>query len=186
MGDAFVSRAPVLEADGLTLRALSDGDAPAVFAYASDPEVARYTLWPAHESEESTSRFLRVFTGPGFLSWAILSRGEGTVVGMVFLHSLSTRHKKVEIAFNVARSHWRRGLATEAARRVLRHSFSELGLNGVEATCMPGNLASARVLVKLGMAHEGRSRRSHLRHDGFHDMELFAVLRGDPGATPLA
>src|SRR5580692_11545277 len=186
MGDAFERQPPVLEADGLTLRALSTDDAPAVFAYASDPEVARYTLWPRHESVEFTSQFLRVFTGAGFLSWAILPRGEETVAGMVFLHSLSTRHMKAEIAFNLARSHWRRGLATEAARTVLRHSFAELGLNRVEATCMPGNVASARVLVKVGMAHEGRSRRSHHRHDGFHDMDIYAILSGGPGPIPSA
>jgi RimJ/RimL family protein N-acetyltransferase len=44
---------------------------------------------------------------------------------------------------------------------------------------MPDNPASRRVLQKLGMRHEGRMRRSHHRHDGFHDMDLFAVLRGE-------
>jgi [ribosomal protein S5]-alanine N-acetyltransferase len=177
MGDAFDGTVPTLEADAFTLRGLSVGDAPAVFAYASDPEVARYTLWPPHESEDATREFLRRLTLPWILGWAIVPRGGDSAVGMVFLHSLDMRHRKAELAFNIARSHWNRGLAAGAARLVLRHSFSELALNRIEATCMPGNLGSMRVLGKLGMSREATMRRSHLRHDGFHDMELFAILR---------
>jgi [ribosomal protein S5]-alanine N-acetyltransferase len=179
MGDSFEIQVPVLEAGAFTLRALSVDDAPAVFAYASDPEVARYTLWPPHKSEDFTRGFLKTFTGKGFMNWAIVPREGDQVVGMVFLHSLNRHHSKAEIAFNVARSHWGKGLATEASWRVLRFSFEDLGMNRVEATCMPGNLGSARVLEKLGMAREGMSRRSHIRHDGFHDMELFAILRDE-------
>jgi len=79
----------------------------------------------------------------------------------------------------VARGRWGRGIATEAARLVLRYAFEHYGLNRVEATCMPENAGSRRVLEKLGMEHEGRLRRSHLRHDGFHDMDLFSILRDE-------
>jgi ribosomal-protein-alanine N-acetyltransferase len=182
MGDTFPTPAPVLETGGLVLRGLSVGDSPDVFAYASDPEVARFTLWPRHESEEQTRDFLRMLTGPAILGWAVVATGSPAVVGMVFLHSLSRHHRRAEIAFNVARSHWGRGLAGEASRLVLGYAFAQLGLNRVEATCMPGNARSLRVLEKLGMTHEGRLRRSHFRHDGFHDMELFSILRGESGA----
>jgi ribosomal-protein-alanine N-acetyltransferase len=161
------------------LRGLAVDDAADVFAYASDPEVALYTLWPPHPSVEFTRAFLRMFTAPSLLSWAIVAPESGKVVGMVFLHSLNKHHKRAELSFNVARSHWKRGIATEAARQVLRFAFTQMGLNRIEATCMPANAASRRVLEKLGFTHEGRSRRSHRRHDGFHDMELFALLRDE-------
>ena len=181
MSDPFEVTSPVLESDTLTLRALRSDDAPSVFAYASDPEVARYTLWPPHDSQEQTRSFLRMLTGPDILSWAILPRGGARLEGIVFLHSLSRHHRRAELAFNVARGRWGRGIATEAARLVLRYSFEHYGLNRVEATCMPGNAASRRVLEKLGMVREGRLRRSHLRHDGFHDMDLFSILREEAG-----
>lgn len=181
MGDSFGIHAAGLESRTAILRGLSVDDSPAVFAYASDPEVARYTLWAPHESEEHTRDFLRMLTGPETLSWAILARENTAVVGIIFLHSLSLRHRKAEIAFNVARGQWGRGVATEASRAVLEYAFGPIGLNRVEATCMPANSRSRRVLEKLGMALEGRLRRSHLRHDGFHDMDLFSVLRGEAG-----
>ncbi len=101
---------------------------------------------------------------------------------MVFLHSYSRQHQKAEIAFNLVKSRWRQGLATEAAEAVLRFAFHGLGLNRVEALCMPANAASMRVIEKLGMKREGTMRKVHHRYDGFHDMELFALLSSEaPG-----
>jgi [ribosomal protein S5]-alanine N-acetyltransferase len=181
VSDAFDASPATLEAGATTLRPLSVQDAPAVHAYASDPEVARFTLWPPHSSEEVTRQFLAALCGPTVLSWAMMPGEERCVAGMIFLHSFSKRHQKAEIAFNVARHHWKKGIATASAAAVLGFAFEQLGLNRVEATCMPGNVGSRRVLEKIGMVREGTMRRSHFRYDGFHDMELFSVLREDCG-----
>jgi len=177
MSDPFEVPVPELATERLCLRLLSVEDAPAVHAYACDPEVARFTLWPPHESLEFTRDFLRLLAHPAFLSWAVVPRDCGELAGMVFLHSLNRHHRKAEIAFNLAKRHWRKGFATEAAAKVLDFAFHRLGLNRIEATCMPANHSSRRVLEKTGMAHEGRMRRSHFRYDGAHDMDLFAILR---------
>ncbi len=175
MSDSFPLRPPILETDRLTLRALSVDDAATIYDYASDPEVARYTLWPPHPSEAFTRNFLAKLTESTVLAWVIVFRADQRVVGMIFFHSFNQWHQRAELAFNLARSHWRRGVATEASHTALQFAFEKLTLNRVEATCMPGNSASRRVLIKLGMEHEGTLRRSHRRHDGFHDMELFGV-----------
>jgi ribosomal-protein-alanine N-acetyltransferase len=169
-----------MEIGAITLRALSVDDAPAVHAYASDAEVARFTLWPPHSSEAFSRQFVADLTHPTILSWAIVLKNEQRVIGIVFLHSFSKRHRKAEIAFNVARPSWKAGVATAAARAVLRFAFETLNLNRVEATCMPANVGSRRVLEKIGMTKEGVMRRSHSRHDGFHDMALFSILRDEP------
>jgi [ribosomal protein S5]-alanine N-acetyltransferase len=179
VSDAFESAPSPIELGKLRLRALSTGDAAAVYAYASDPELAQFTLWPPHHSEEFTRDFLSALSLPMVLSWAITLRADESIIGMVFFHSLSIRHKKAELAFNVARSHWRHGIATEAAQAAIHFAFERLLLNRVEATCMPANIASRRVLEKIGMSKEGTMRRSHSRYDGFHDMDLFSILRDE-------
>jgi [ribosomal protein S5]-alanine N-acetyltransferase len=70
-------------------------------------------------------------------------------------------------------------MATDSSRLVLQYAFAKRRLNRIEATCMPANAGSRRVLEKLGMVHEGRSRRSHRRHDGFHDMDIYSILRDE-------
>ena len=179
MSDSFDVAAPEISTARLRLRALAPDDATAIFRYASDPEVARFTLWPPHKSENFTREFLRLFTQPGFLSWAIIVRPEEAVAGMVFFHSFNKHHRKAELAFNLARTHWKKGFATEAAGAALAFAFPHLNLNRVEATCMPANLGARRVLEKSGMSYEGRMRRSHLRYDGAHDMDLFSILHDE-------
>lgn len=179
MSDSFDVLAPEIATARLRLRALAADDASAIFRYASDPEVARFTLWPPHKSEEFTRGFLRLFTQPAFLSWAIIVQPDEAIAGMVFFHSFTKHHKKAEIAFNLARAHWKKGFATEAAGAALDFAFPHLNLNRVEATCMPANLGARRVLEKIGMSYEGRMRRSHLRYDGAHDMELFSILHDE-------
>ena len=49
------------------------------------------------------------------------------------------------------RSHWGRGLASEAVRRVLRHAFEVLQLPRVIGVAQTGNVASQNVMVKAGM-----------------------------------
>jgi len=52
-------------------------------------------------------------------------------------------------------SHWGKGLATEAARAVLDYAFGPLGLDRVDGGAAPENLASRRVMEKIGMSYVG-------------------------------
>lgn len=51
---------PTLETDRLSLRKMTLDDAEAVFAYASDTEVSRYTLWERHHSTKDSRAFLKL------------------------------------------------------------------------------------------------------------------------------
>jgi [ribosomal protein S5]-alanine N-acetyltransferase len=182
MSDAFDRTPPEISTPRTRLRALQQADSRAVHAYAFDPDVSRYMPWRPGGSEQSASGLVHVMLRPEFLTWAITLPPDDTPVGMVFLHALDSRHHKAEIAFNLARPHWRRGLATEAAGAVLGFGFRQLGLNRIEALCMPANSASRALLEKLGMAREGTMRKVHHRYDGFQDMDLYALLSQDAAA----
>jgi RimJ/RimL family protein N-acetyltransferase/predicted ester cyclase len=168
---------PTLTTPDLILRPLRESDAPALFAFTSDPEVTRYVLWPTHRDLSQTQQFIRRLTAPSVRSWAIVHRIDATVIGVTFVHSFHPVHHKGEIAFPLAKPYWGRGYATQAAHAVLRHAFANWALHRIEGTCMLANVASARVLEKLGMTCEGVMRQSHRRDDGFVDMKLYAVLR---------
>ncbi|MEU8820710.1 GNAT family protein [Actinoplanes sp. NPDC048796] len=64
----------------------------------------------------------------------------------------------------------------EVCTRLLNLAFHTFGRHRVHATCDPRNLASARVLTKLGMTHEGRLRETLLLRDGWRDSDLYAIL----------
>jgi ribosomal-protein-alanine N-acetyltransferase len=170
---------PQLDTPRLVLRALVPGDAEDIFAYAADPDVAQYTLWSAHTSLEDSRRFIAWLLGASLVCWAIVQPATGRVIGTSFLHSHQAQHRRAEIAFDLAKAAWGRGYATEAAQAVIRAGFTHYGLNRIEGTCMLGNVASARVMEKVGMRCEGILRQHVFAKQGFHDLKLYAILRED-------
>lgn len=84
------------------------------------------------------------------------------------------------IGYWMGKNHAGRGYMSEAVALVLSFAFDTLGLNRVEAACLPHNTASRRLLIKLGFCEEGLARR-YLCIDGrWQDHVTHAILRGDP------
>jgi RimJ/RimL family protein N-acetyltransferase len=155
----------VLETERLLLRRPVPEDAPKIFeAFASDPEVTRFLSWRPHtrlaEAEEAISlRIERLAAGVEY-SWVIESNLEARVIGVI---SAWPSGDSVELGFVLARSHWRRGLTTEAVRAVMEWSLAAPGVTHVWATCDLENRASARVLEKAGLLNRGRFEREIVR-----------------------
>ncbi|HET7312951.1 GNAT family N-acetyltransferase [Salinisphaera sp.] len=144
----------------LHLRPPEPTDAAAIFAYASDPVATRYMIWPTAEDIDDTHDFLDDVAagwaeGDDFC-YAITDRASGAVCGAA---SCQFDQHGAEIGYILAPTVWGRGLATEAARAMLEAAWTNAGLYRVWATCDVDNLASARVLEKLGMRLEGRLAR---------------------------
>jgi RimJ/RimL family protein N-acetyltransferase len=59
---------------------------------------------------------------------------------------------------------------------MLRFAFEELELNRVQATFLPGNPASGKVLIKAGLAREGRLRQYVKKWGKLEDLELYSIL----------
>lgn len=60
---------------------------------------------------------------------------------------------------------------------MLEFAFGELGLSRVEARHMTKNLASGKVMQKLGMTYEGTLRQSIYRFENFEDAAIYRILR---------
>ncbi len=121
-------------------------------------------------------------------SFFIFKRAEDELVGGM---TLSNVQRGITMSCNlgywIGEAHARQGLMTEAVRCILPFAFETLGLNRLEAACLPNNIASRRLLEGLGFREEGYAR-GYLRINGeWHDHILFAMLSGDyiaDGKTP--
>jgi RimJ/RimL family protein N-acetyltransferase len=87
------------------------------------------------------------------------------------------------IGYNVAPSHWGKGIATEAVDAALRYGFETLKLQRIFATADARNLASIRVLQKLGMRHEGTLRRHRYYRGEWADEVHYGLLAEEYGHT---
>jgi ribosomal-protein-alanine N-acetyltransferase len=172
-----------LSTERLLLRALSMDDLDDFYAYACDPEVARTTSWEPHRSREESRLFiahtLSLYEGGERTLWAIEEISSGRMIGTVGLHELHSMHARATLAYALARPCWSRGLTTEAARAVLDFGFHALHLNRIEAFSLPLNVASRRVMEKLGMTHEGTLRERMWIKGAFRDLAYYAILKSE-------
>jgi [ribosomal protein S5]-alanine N-acetyltransferase len=182
-GGRFVGGPPRLETERLVLRKMTLGDAAAVFAYASDPEVTRYVLWETHRSVEDSRAFLelteRKYEGGGEPDWGMVYKGDGRFVGTCGFVGWSREHARAEMGYVLNRRYRGRGLVPEAVRAMIAFGFEKMDLNRVEARCVAENIASARVMEKAGMTYEGTLRQREFLKGAYRDMKLYAILRGE-------
>lgn len=156
---AFELTGPI-ETERLLLRPFVAEDFDAVFAMQSRPDVALYLLWDARGESEVRAALEKKIAGTSIraeddaLFLAAVLRSTGELVGDVVLHWISGEHSTAEIGFIVHPDHQGHGYATEAARPLLKLAFEDLQAHRVIARAEPRNVASARVLQKLGMRQE--------------------------------
>jgi len=150
-----------IETARLVLRKPRMEDAPDIFTgYAQDPEVTRYMTWLSHKNVEETyqilERMLKFWEAGNAYSYAITLKDSGTITGMIAMHP---DEFKIAIGYVLARPHWGKGYVTEAARAVIDWALQQPSIYRVFATTDVENVASQRVLQKVGMQCEGILRR---------------------------
>lgn len=86
---------------------------------------------------------------------------------------------KAEIGYDIAKSFWGKGYASEAIYSLLDYAFSSLKMNRIEAKVEPENVNSIKLLQKLNFTFEG-TLRQYERIDGkFNDLNIYSKLMSD-------
>jgi RimJ/RimL family protein N-acetyltransferase len=145
-----------LETNRLVLRMFRDGDWRDLHEYYGDSECMRYTLKKAH-TEAETWRVMASLVGHwhlrGYGPYAVEEKASGTVLGIVGLW-YPMGWPEPEIAWGLARRHWGRGFAREAARAVHHmalHCLPDVALiSFIDAL----NTASIHLAKALGAVYE--------------------------------
>ncbi|HXA72037.1 MAG TPA: GNAT family N-acetyltransferase [Stellaceae bacterium] len=148
-----LSEIPVLETPRLRLRRPESRDFEAYAALCADPEVMRYI---GEAAPLSRRRAWHAFTGMlghwalrGYGQFAVESKASAAFLGRVGLYEPDP-WPGTEIAWALAREHWGRGFASEAAAAVRNWAFGSLGLARLVSVIIPENRASIRVAEKIG------------------------------------
>lgn len=174
----------------LRLRPFVDSDLDDVFAYASDPSWARYLPVPLPYTRAHARGYLATHHDRDWKSepvWACVFGGR--VVGGIDLNVDESRHR-ASIGYSIARRAWGHGLATEAAALVVEHAFTRAPtLVRIYAVCDVENVASWRVMEKIGMRREGVLRSHGRVRERVYDEAIYGVLRPEwetlRGSRPL-
>lgn len=152
---------PTLDTERLHLRPLTWDDVDDYHRVVhGDPEVMRYLRGGQSMPRNYTRNMVEYFSDHartyGFTFLAVTDRVSGAFMGHCGLHQLSDA---VEIGYALGKAYWGAGYATEAGRAVLRWGFDTQPLESIIAVAYPENLASRRVMERLGMTYEGDIER---------------------------
>lgn len=170
---------PTLDTERLRLRPFRADDAGSVQRQLSEWEVASTTASvPYPFPEGAAEAWIAGLVAGESVAVAITRRADGVLVGAIELRPERGGHR-ASLGYWIGKAHWHRGYATEAAAALVDWGFREMGLHRVHAECFGRNPASAAVLRRIGMRHEGTLRRHHLRWEVLEDVEIYGIVAGD-------
>lgn len=149
----------ILETERLILRTWTLDDAPKLFEICSNAEVMKYLgTGKPYETIEQAKDFLRWAEDyqkeNGFCRWAVLLKENQEIIGSCgFARPHGT--EEIELGYLLGKKFWGRGLATEATRACLQYGFEQLKFNETIAITDLENVASQKVLEKIGFTKRG-------------------------------
>lgn len=167
-----------LETDRLVLRKWRESDREPFASMNTNEAVMRF--FPRHYTSEESNNFIdanqRLLHERGWANWAVEIAHSGHFAGFTGLSHPAPWHPcagSVEIGWRLHNDYWGRGIATEAATRVLAYGFNDVGLKEIISFTAHCNLPSIAVMKKLGMRQdtegfehprigEGSPLRSHV------------------------
>jgi ribosomal-protein-alanine N-acetyltransferase len=162
-----------LETERLLFRDHEPGDLEAYCEIESDPDYrSPQVVHPRAELERS---FRQTWLRPKELGLhATIFKPDGRYIGRCGLYPFRNSQDEIQpneafIAFYIARPYWGRGIATEAGNAWIAHGFEKLGITRIEAGINAQNIASLRVIEKLGFQ---RIRSGGDEKTRWHDFEL--------------
>ena len=153
---------PILQSNRLLLRQWTDSDLVPFAALNADPDVMAY--FPAMLSSTESDRFAAsirsLIQQRGWGLWAVEVTGQAAFIGFVGLHMPTNNlpcSPCVEIGWRLAKAHWGKGYASEAAKVALAYAFEELELAEVLSFTATANQRSEPVMKKIGMLNTGKN-----------------------------
>jgi [ribosomal protein S5]-alanine N-acetyltransferase len=146
---------PTIQTERLLLMSFTHDDAADVFAYASNPNVSRFTTWLPHKTIADSAAFINMVLrrSANQHTWAIRLRSEPAVVGTIEFGLKD--ESNAEFHFVLAESLWNRGLMTEAASAVVEWGLANYpAVIRISTRAMSQNIGSHRVMEKCGLQFE--------------------------------
>ena len=167
-----------IETDRLRLRPPEPEDLAPLHAIMSREDVARWLYWEPRSVEDVSRALDRQINQDRTKELALVAEllTSGELVGHVTLTLGPAEHRQGEIGFMFHPAHQGRGYATEAAHAVVRLAFETYDLHRLYGRLEARNLASARVLEKIGMRHEAHLIENEWVKGEWQSEAIYALL----------
>jgi [ribosomal protein S5]-alanine N-acetyltransferase len=174
---------PIIETERLILREADPSDAVDMLKYLSDTEVVKHMGLAPFRSLEDVSEelnwYINIYTKGTGIRWGITIKESGKMIGSCGFHNMVSKHHRAEVGFELSRSYWRQGIASEALAAVIQFGFKTFQLERIEALVEPANKSSQHLLEAKGFLREGLLRHYEYTCGKFDDLFMYSLLKGD-------
>lgn len=146
----------ILETDRLLLREFDISDAESFYELNLNPNVIKFTGNSAFKDIDEAKEFLENYSDyqrNGFGRWLVINKSTQEFLGWCGL-KYDEKLDETDIGFRFFENFWNQGFATESAKACIDYGFKELNLKTIVGRAMKENLASIKVLEKIGLHYE--------------------------------
>jgi len=168
-----------IQTQRLILRKITPNDLEMIFSWMSDPEMTKYEDWIPHGSVDYTRGFISWLTSDykdeQTYCWGIQLCDD--IIGFAIVAGVNEWNGS--IAYYIKRDLWLNGYATEAVNAIMRFMFSEVGVDRITAKHSIKNVASGKVLKKVGMRYRGHVKEFeyYVSKSEWHDCDFYAITQ---------
>jgi ribosomal-protein-alanine N-acetyltransferase len=171
---------PELITDRFFLQQIFPKDQQFIFQGLSHPDVIPF-YGVRYDSFEATKKQMEWYEksyndgtgGP----WKIVDKNTGEKIGVVAYYFHKPEHKKAEVGFWIFPQYWNKGIVTEVLKVVIEYCQQQKDIHRLEAFVEEGNVASIKVLEKVGFVCEGMMKDCEIKNGKFISLRIYGLIR---------
>ncbi|MBL4706967.1 MAG: GNAT family N-acetyltransferase [Flavobacteriales bacterium] len=174
-----------LFSDRLSLRLIQENDLEVIHQLHSIPETDRFNALGIPKDLDETKKIILPWIMENKqeeirnYTFAVELNNDQSFIGLFGFKTSRNQYQRGEVWFKTDVAFWGKGYTTEALNLVLDFGFNELKLHRIQAGCAVDNIASVKVLEKVGMIREGRGRQILPLKTGWSDNFEYSILESD-------
>jgi len=180
MVDEIFSVFPEINTKMLKLREIRQEDSESIYKLLSNLEVIKYDTFEPFtnikQAEDMINWFSEAFKRKQAIFWGISLKNNSEIIGFCKCE-IEIPKVRADFGYDLNPKYWNKGIMTEALSAIMKFTFSTLDINRIEASVSTENIASIKVLEKLGFIKEGILRERSYWRGSCHDMIMLSILK---------
>lgn len=178
-----MKHSPKFKTERLVLRSFLIDDAEALYKYRSDAKTNQYQGWVPKTLDDAHTFLskvaLKINEYDTWFQFAIILNETGELIGDIGIHFLDEENFQAEIGCTLAKSQHGKGLANEALTIAINYLFKELNKHRISCSIDPDNLASIKMVERLGFRKEAHFKQSILIDGEWYDDVVYVILKDE-------
>ena len=168
--------------DNFYIRPLHKSDADSIVKYINDAEIHRNTAsipypYTKKDAKKSLTDSSKHWNAGSAYRFGIVIKDE--VVGCCSLDSVHQKDRNAELGYWLGRPFWGQKIMSRVTKAVVAFGFNQLKLHKIIVKHKESNIASQRIIEKLGFVYEGTERESHLRDGKWCNCRVYSLLESE-------